>query len=98
MTSIGPGYFSSVAGRMPPLSGSPPISELESAMPRDTLVGFFDDLASKTGEFLVYDDGFRTYRHAYPDVAASARNFAARLADAGLRKGDAVLFWAENRP
>jgi long-chain acyl-CoA synthetase len=67
-------------------------------MHRDTLVGFFDDLGSKIGEFLVYDDGFRTRRYRYQDVAVAARGFAGRLHEAGLRKGDAVLFWAENRP
>jgi long-chain acyl-CoA synthetase len=67
-------------------------------MPRDTLAGFFDDLAAKTGEFLVYDDGFRIRRYQYRDVGAAARGFAGRLHEAGLRKGDAVLFWAENRP
>jgi long-chain acyl-CoA synthetase len=67
-------------------------------MPRDTLADFFEDLSAKTGEFLVYDDGFRTRRYRYGEVAATARGFAGRLRDAGLRKGDAVLFWAENRP
>ena len=67
-------------------------------MHRDTLAGFFEDLASKTGDFLVYDDGFRTRRYRYEDVGAAARGFAARLHAAGLVKGDAVLFWAENRP
>jgi len=67
-------------------------------MPRDTLVGFFDDLAAKTGEFLVHDDGLRTHRYSYRNVADAARGFAGRLQEAGLRKGDAVLFWAENRP
>jgi long-chain acyl-CoA synthetase len=67
-------------------------------MPRETLVGFFDDLAAESGEFIVYDDGFRTRRYLYREVAAAARGFAGRLHDAGLRKGDAALFWAENRP
>ena len=67
-------------------------------MPRDTLVGFFEDLSAKAGEFLVYDDGFRTRRYRYRAVADAARGFAGRLHEAGLRKGDAVLFWAENRP
>lgn len=67
-------------------------------MHRDTLAGFFEDLASKTGDFLVYDDGFRTRRYRYQDVGDAARGFAARLHAAGLVKGDAVLFWAENRP
>ena len=67
-------------------------------MRRETLVDFFEDLAAKAGEFLVYDDGFRTRRYQYREVAAAARGFAGRLHEAGLRKGDAVLFWAENRP
>ncbi len=67
-------------------------------MPRATLVDFFEDISAKTGEFLVYDDGFRTRRHYYREVAAAARGFSGRLHEAGLRKGDAVLFWAENRP
>jgi long-chain acyl-CoA synthetase len=65
---------------------------------RDTLVDFFRDLAAKRGEFLVYDDGYRRRAHTYGAVARAARGFAARLAAAGLAKGDAVVFWGENRP
>jgi long-chain acyl-CoA synthetase len=67
-------------------------------MHRDTLVGVFEDLDSTQGECLVYDDGFRTWRYGYRDVAEAARGFAGRLHQAGLGKGDAVLFWSENRP
>jgi long-chain acyl-CoA synthetase len=67
-------------------------------MPRDTLLGFFEDLGSTDGEFLIHDDGLRTRRYRYQEVAAAARGFAGRLDEAGLRKGEAVLVWAENRP
>jgi long-chain acyl-CoA synthetase len=67
-------------------------------MRRETLLDFFADLAARRGEFLVYDDGFRSHAHTYAEVARSARAFAARLHAAGLRKGDTVLFWSENRP
>jgi long-chain acyl-CoA synthetase len=67
-------------------------------MPRDTLLGFFEDLGSTEGEFLIHDDGLRTRRYRYQEVAAASRGFACRLHEAGLRKGDAVLIWAENRP
>jgi long-chain acyl-CoA synthetase len=67
-------------------------------MRRETLLDFFADLAARRGEFLVYDDGFRTHAHTYGEVARGARAFAARLHAAGLRKGDKVLFWSENRP
>jgi len=65
---------------------------------RDTLVDFFDDLSNARGEFLVYDDGFRSRGHSYAEIARAARAFAARLHAAGLQKGDKVVFWSENRP
>jgi long-chain acyl-CoA synthetase len=65
---------------------------------RDTLVDFFRDLSGAHGEFLVYFDGFRTHSHTYAEIARSARGLAARLHDTGLRKGDAVVIWSENRP
>ena len=67
-------------------------------MPRTTLVDFFHDLAALRGEFLVYDDGYRRRSHTYEDVGRAAKGFAAKLAAAGLRKGDKVVFWGENRP
>lgn len=67
-------------------------------MPRETLLDFFADLARWPGEFLVYDDGFRSWSYTYADVAGAARAFARRLEAAGLAKGDKVLVWGENRP
>ena len=67
-------------------------------MPRDTLIDFFNDLARARGPFLVYDDGFRCRTHTYAQVACAARGFAVRLHELGLRKGDKVVFWCENRP
>jgi long-chain acyl-CoA synthetase len=65
---------------------------------RDTLVDFFRDLVQLQADFLVYDDGYRRRVHSYADTGRAARGFAARLAAAGLRKGDKVVFWGENRP
>ena len=67
-------------------------------MPRDTLIDFFRDLAQARGDFLVYDDGFRSRSHTYEQVGHAARAFAASLDELGLRKGDKVVFWCENRP
>ena len=67
-------------------------------MRRDTLLDFFNDVATGSGEFLVYDDGFRGRSYSYAETAHAARGFAARLQAAGLRKGDKVVFWSENRP
>jgi long-chain acyl-CoA synthetase len=64
----------------------------------DTLLDFFNDVATGRGEFLVHDDGFRSRAYTYVEVANGARGFAARLQNAGVAKGDKVVFWSENRP
>ena len=53
-------------------------------MARRTLIDFFDDLAAKEGEFLVYDDGYRTWSLTYRDVSEAAHGTA------GLRPVQAV--------
>ena len=50
-------------------------------MPRRTLIDFFDDLALLDGEFLVYDDGYRTWSLTYAQTAAAARAFAGPCRD-----------------
>ena len=67
-------------------------------MRRDTLLDFFHDVSAVSGEFLVYDDGYRARTYTYGETARAARGFAARLQSAGLGKGDKVVFWSENRP
>jgi long-chain acyl-CoA synthetase len=65
---------------------------------RDTLLDFFHDLSHARGEFLAHDDGFRSRSYTYDEVSRAARGFAANVHALGLRKGDAVVFWSENRP
>jgi len=65
---------------------------------RETLVDFFADLITIRGDFLVYDDGYKRRVHTYAEVGRAARGFAARLTTAGIRQGDKVIFWGENRP
>jgi long-chain acyl-CoA synthetase len=62
------------------------------------LLDYFNDLARAKGQFLVYDDGFRARSYSYTEVGLAAHGFASRLASAGVRKGDKVVFWSENRP
>src|SRR3954454_22769472 len=66
-------------------------------MPRRTLIDFYADLSSTPGEFVVYDDGYRTWTYTYADVTDAARAFAGRLRSEGIVKGEAVTIWAENR-
>ena len=65
---------------------------------RRTLIDFFDDLAKADGEFLTYDDGYRTWSYTYAEVAAAARAVANRLRETGIKKGEHVAIWCENRP
>ena len=41
-------------------------------MLRRTLIDFFDDLTKTDGQFLTYDDGYRTRSYKYVDVANAA--------------------------
>ncbi|MFL6279706.1 MAG: AMP-binding protein [Vicinamibacterales bacterium] len=66
-------------------------------MPRRTLIDFFADLSSTPGEFVVYDDGYRSWTYTYGDVTDAARGFARRLRSEGIVKGETVTIWAENR-
>jgi long-chain acyl-CoA synthetase len=63
-----------------------------------TLVDVFRTLEPRRGEAIVYDDGYRVHRHGYEDLTRAARGFATRLAAQGVKPGDHVLFWSENRP
>jgi long-chain acyl-CoA synthetase len=74
------------------------LSHHNSRVHRETLIDFFRDLITIRGEFLAYDDGYRRRGYSYAEVGRAARGFAARLAAAGLVKGDKVVFWGENRP
>ena len=65
---------------------------------RRSLIDFFDDLAKTGGEFLTYDDGYRTWSYTYADVAAAASAVASRLRREGIAKGEHVAIWSENRP
>jgi long-chain acyl-CoA synthetase len=67
-------------------------------MLRRTLIDFFDDLARTDGEFLTYDDGYRTWSFSYRDVVNAARAVAAKLRGEGIGAGQHVAVWSENRP
>src|SRR5262245_17765328 len=67
-------------------------------MARRTLIDFFHDLSRTSGDFLVYDDGYRSRSHTYDDTARAARRFAAKLRASGITKGQHVAIWCENRP
>ena len=67
-------------------------------MKRDTLLDYFHDRVRGDTEFLVHDDGYRVRRLSYDAVRRAAAAFAGRLAAAGVKAGDPVLFWGENRP
>ncbi len=67
-------------------------------MTRATLLDFFHDFAARPAPFLVHDDGYRSRTYTYAQIGRAAHRLAARLHDEGLRKGDPLLLWSENRP
>src|SRR5271165_421904 len=67
-------------------------------MARETLLDFFQDFAAVASEFVVYDDGLRTERFTYQQIASSAHAFAERLRAANLTPGDRIIIHGENRP
>ncbi|MEO6236108.1 MAG: AMP-binding protein [Vicinamibacterales bacterium] len=71
-------------------------------MTRRTLLDFFaditSDVAAKNAQFLVYDDGYRTWTWTYGELAAAARAFARRLREERILPGEAIAIWSENRP
>ena len=70
---------------------------MSSRMPRNTLLDFFEDFASKDEPFIVHDDGYRTREMSYRDLADASRRFAAKIGRAGIRANDKVVIWSENR-
>ena len=67
-------------------------------MKRDTLLDFFADRINSTADFLVYDDGYRTYTYSYNEINYAARRFSQRLVAAGIQSHDKIIIWSENRP
>jgi long-chain acyl-CoA synthetase len=67
-------------------------------MRRETLLDFFADIAKLDGPFLVHDDGYRVREYSYAHTGRLAHAFAARLRGQGVRHGDALVIWSENRP
>jgi long-chain acyl-CoA synthetase len=66
-------------------------------MLRRTLLDFHADLVKVPGEFVVYDDGYRSWSYTYAQVGQAAAVFAARLRAEGIGTGQAVAIWGENR-
>jgi long-chain acyl-CoA synthetase len=65
---------------------------------RETLLDFLDDVYDSPKEFLVFDDGYRTWSYTYGQVRGAAYTFGGRLRREGIHKGDKIILWGENRP
>src|SRR5215471_7567135 len=49
-------------------------------------------------EAVLWTDGLRTIVWSYRDLRRHVAEFAATFEECGIRKGDRVVIWAENRP
>ena len=65
---------------------------------RQNLADLFCEFSQSPDEFIEYDNGYRSWKYTYIEVAHAARHFAMRLDKHKVRKGDKVIFWSENRP
>jgi long-chain acyl-CoA synthetase len=65
---------------------------------RETLLDFLDEVYDSPKEFLVFDDGYRTWSYTYDQVRGAAYTFGGRLRHEGIGKGDKIILWGENRP
>ncbi len=63
-----------------------------------SLAAFFSLWSQSPAEFLRYEGDIGPVHLTYAEAASGANAFAARLRNAGIRHGDRVLFWCENRP
>lgn len=66
---------------------------------RETLVSFLDQFSDRRDDPAVAARiGLRVERWSYKQLSENARRFACLLDEMGLRKGDRVIIWGENRP
>src|SRR5919106_2487584 len=73
-------------------------SQTRHVVRRETLRDFLDDVYTSSDEFLVFDDGYRTWSHTYEQVRGAAYTFGTRLRRERIGKGDKIILWGENRP
>jgi len=64
---------------------------------RSQLPDFLHRAAQLDAEFITYDDGYRSRRFTYKQVAQAAEAFRRRLKAAGMKKGDRAVLWSESR-
>ena len=65
---------------------------------RQNLTDLFCEFSQSPDEFIEYDNGYRSWKYTYKQVAHAACHFAMRLGQHKVCKGDKVIFWSENRP
>ena len=56
-------------------------------MLRRTLIDFYADLSAIDGEFVVYDDGYRSWSYTYAQIARGRRGVCGAAASAGIAPG-----------
>ena len=62
------------------------------------LIHFFDRYVRGAREAIRYDDGLRRWSYTYDQVHEAAESYAQRLTQAGLKHGDRLMIWCDNRP
>jgi long-chain acyl-CoA synthetase len=63
-----------------------------------SLAAFFAEWHRNKGEFLRYEGDLGLGKVDYREATRATLGFAEYMRNAGIRKGDKVVFWGENRP
>ena len=63
-----------------------------------SLSAFFDIWRRSRGTFLRHEGDIAASHFTYAQAVAGAVAFARKLREAGIAKGERILFWSENRP
>jgi long-chain acyl-CoA synthetase len=63
-----------------------------------SLAAFFEVWRKNPGGFLSYEGDIGARRFTYNEAARAAIAFARKLREAGIAKGERIVFWGENRP
>jgi long-chain acyl-CoA synthetase len=73
------------------------MSETQGAMPRQSLLEYFQPNSRPANEIAVaWRRGYRMVRWSYGDLLRAAGQFSRELEARGVAKGDRVLLWGEN--
>ena len=62
------------------------------------LTDLFRQFSGRASECVLYDNGYRSWKYTYAELSTAALRFGNELSRYGIRKGERLIIWSENRP